>query len=266
MKTLAVDFHFTKPVVAFDGDRFYKVEPGVQGLLSLIIEDNLPLSVKTGIGEKVKLYLVAGREVAQERCSRRVKKNDENDAEIIYRLYVVGRARRFDPPSQELLQQKLKVEQYLRLSKAKNRLERLAELLGRKEAIDLFKNVESELRGVKQELERCHGSVARAIIAIFEPQKYTLRHWLRIAGMAGNKSYNRALRQALTGLARSKILKREEPYYSFFKAYMEAKKNQSRNGVAAYKLAWLKLAKKLAVQVWREAKGLPVNLEELYKA
>jgi len=37
---------------------------------------------------------------------------------------------------------------------------------------------------------------------------------------------------------------------------------QGVNGAAAYKLAWVKLAQKIAVQVWREAKGLPVDLLE----
>jgi len=42
-------------------------------------------------------------------------------------------------------------------------------------------------------------------------------------------------------------LKREEPYHGFFKAYMEAKKEQDMNKAAAYKLAWIKLAQKIAV-------------------
>jgi len=61
-------------------------------------------------------------------------------------------------------------------------------------------------------------------------------------------------------------LKREEPYHGFFKAYMEAKKEQDMNRAAAYKLAWIKLAQKIAVQTWQEAKGLPVDSEKLYKA
>ena len=47
---------------------------------------------------------------------------------------------------------------------------------------------------------------------------------------------------------------------------MEAKKKLGVNGAAAFKLAWMKLAQKIAVQVWREARGLPVNLEKLYEA
>ncbi|RLF11001.1 MAG: hypothetical protein DRJ69_02410 [Thermoprotei archaeon] len=81
-----------------------------------------------------------------------------------------------------------------------------------------------------------------------------------------NKGYNRALKQALANLAHSRILNREEPYYGFFKEYMEVKKRQGVNKAAAYELAWMKLAQKITVQAWREAKGLPVDLEKLYKA
>ena len=97
-------------------------------------------------------------------------------------------------------------------------------------------------------------------------QELPLRRWLALCGLRGNKGYNRALRRALASLARSKILGREEPYCGFFKAYMEKKKGQGVNGAAAYKLAWMKLARRIAVRVWREAKGLSVNLEELYRA
>ena len=112
---MAVDLHFAKPVVAFDGERLYRAEPGMQGLLRLIeqvkpatiiIEDNAPLSVKASLSEKAELYVVTGRDVAKERRRQGVKKNDENDAEMIYRLYVAERARRFNTPPQEPLQLK----------------------------------------------------------------------------------------------------------------------------------------------------------------
>jgi len=274
LKALAVDFHFAKPVVGFDGKQLYKAEPGVQGLLrlieqvkpaTLIIEDNIPLSIKAGLSQKVELYTVTGREVAKERRKRGVKKNDVNDAETIHRLYVAGRARRFNPPSQELLKLKTEVEEYLRLSRLRQSLERHLEN-GQGEVEALLKEVDERLKHVKRSLEKLYGSVSKAVIASFTPQELPLRRWLALCGLRGNKGYNRALRQALASLARSKILNREEPHYGFFKAYMEAKKRQGVNRAAAYKLAWMKLARKIAIQVWREAKGLPISLEKLYKA
>ncbi|RLF08560.1 MAG: hypothetical protein DRJ69_06175, partial [Thermoprotei archaeon] len=261
-------------VVAFDGERLYRAEPGMQGLLRLmeevepttiIIEDNAPLSVKASLSEKVELYVVTGRDVAKERRKRGVKKNDENDAEMIYRLYVAGRARRFNRPPQELIQLKIEVEEYLRLSRLKRSLERHFEN-GQQEVEPLLKEVNERLKHVKKSLEERYGSISKAIVASFTPQELPLRRWLALCGLRGNKGYNRALKRALANLARSKILGREEPYYGFFKAYMEAKKKQGVNGAATFKLAWMKLAQKIAAQVWREAKGLPVDLEELYKA
>lgn len=80
-------------------------------------------------------------------------------------------------------------------------------------------------------------SVSKAIIASFTPQELPLRHWLALCGLRGSKGYNRTLRQALANLPRSKILGREQPYYGFFKACIEARKRQSMNKAAAYKLA-----------------------------
>ena len=274
MKALAVDLHFAKPVVAFDGERFYRAEPGMQGLLRLIeevkpatmiIEDNAPLNVKISLSQKIELYTVTGREVAKERRRRGVKKNDENDAKTIYRLFQNGKARRFNTSPQELLQLKAEVEEHLRLLRLRQSLERHLEN-GQQEVEPLLEEVDAKLRHVKKSLKERYGSVSKAIVASFTPEELPLRRWLALCGLRGNKGYNRALRQALASLARSKILKREEPYYGFFKAYMEAKKKQGMNQVAAYKLAWMKLARKIAVQIWREAKGLPVDLEELYKA
>jgi len=274
LKALAVDLHFAKPVVAFDGEHFYKAEPGMQGLLRLveqvkpatiIIEDNAPLRIKISLSQKIELHTVNGREVAKERRRRGVKKNDKNDAQTIYRLFQNGKARRFNPPPQELLQLKAEVEEYLRLSRLKRSLERHLEN-GQQEVEPLLEEVGERLKHVKKSLEKRYGSISKAIIASFTPQELPLRRWLALCGLRGNKGYNRALRHALASLARSKILGREEPYYGFFKAYMEAKKKQSVNGAGAFKLAWMKLAQKIAVQVWREANGLPVDLEKLYKA
>jgi len=271
VKALAVDLHFAKPVVGFDGDRFYRAEPGMQGLLrpveqvkptTIIIEDNAPLDIKISLSQEVELCTVNGREVAKERRRRGVKKND---AETIHRLYVAGGARHFNAPPQDLLQLKAKVEEYLRLSRLRQSLKKHLEN-GQLEVEPLLEEVDERLEHVKRDLEKRYGSISKAIIAGLTPQQLPLRRWLALCGLRGNENYNRALRHALASLAYRKIVSREEPYYSFFKAYMEAKKKQGVNQVAAYKLAWMKLARKIAVLIWREAKGLPVDLERLYEA
>ena len=103
----------------------------------------------------------------------------------------------------ELLQLKAEVEGCLRLSRAKARLEKLTELLGKEEAMDLLRRVEEDLQGVRRRLERRYGSISKAIIASYTPQELPLRRWLALCGLRGNKGYNRALKRALASLARS---------------------------------------------------------------